>query len=276
MSAEFARLVTPHELPGLEFMHAHFSGQTFVPHSHSYLSITLILEGRWLSCHSGTPHTAESGQIGIVNYEEIHDGMSQDPAGSTYLKLAIGTELLQEVGSLCGSTDRWIPIFTEPVIRDDELADRLLNRYHEFDNDPDRVNRSSEILDLVMAFIKRHASSWRDDSLILPEHHAIQCCLDFINRHYFEDIRLTDLAEATGMSRYHLIRVFRDTTGLTPHAYITQIRLEQAQQLLSSGSPIRDVATTCGFVDQSHFTHRFKQLYGFTPGEYVRVHTSKS
>ncbi|MFC1530575.1 AraC family ligand binding domain-containing protein, partial [Gemmatimonadota bacterium] len=64
MSGEFARLITPPELPDLEFMHARFDGQTFMPHSHSYLSITLILEGHWLSHHSGIPHTARKGQIG--------------------------------------------------------------------------------------------------------------------------------------------------------------------------------------------------------------------
>ena len=271
MNGEFARLVTPEELPDLEFMHARFSGQTFVPHSHSYLSVTIILEGHWLSRHSGEPYTARSGQIGIVNCDEIHDGLSLDPAGTTYLKLAVGQEILQEVGSLLGSSDRWVPIFTEPVIDDRELAGWMLEKFRGLEADPGRSLRAGEALDLVASVIRRHASGWRGHPRELPDHQAVRHSLEFLQLRSAAEVRPADLAEVSGLSRYHFIRVFREATGLTPHAYLTQLRLEQAQRLLMAGTSIRETAASCGFVDQSHFTNRFKQLHGFTPGEYLRA-----
>ena len=71
------------------------------------------------------------------------------------------------------------------------------------------------------------------------------------------------------MSRYHLLRVFKRATGLTPHAFHVQHRVERAKSLLRSGLPIVQVAADTGFVDQSHFTRAFKHLVGATPGQYL-------
>jgi AraC-like DNA-binding protein len=55
---------------------------------------------------------------------------------------------------------------------------------------------------------------------------------------------------------------------MAPHAYLNQIRLERARQLLSAGEPSAQVAAATGFVDQSHLTRRFKGAFGVTPGQY--------
>ena len=63
--------------------------------------------------------------------------------------------------------------------------------------------------------------------------------------------------------------MFRDTTGLTPHAYLTQFRIEMATLLLRSGGSFADIANAMGFTDQSHFTKTLKRILGVTPGQYV-------
>ena len=65
------------------------------------------------------------------------------------------------------------------------------------------------------------------------------------------------------------MRVFRRQTGLPPHAYQTQVRIEAAKNLIIQGRSLAFVAAETGFADQSHFTRRFKQLAGITPGEYA-------
>ncbi|MGE4319433.1 MAG: helix-turn-helix domain-containing protein [Deferribacterales bacterium] len=82
---------------------------------------------------------------------------------------------------------------------------------------------------------------------------------------------LDDLAKLSGMSRFHFLRSFRQSTGLTPHAYLTQLRLDKAFRLLiSTDMPLSRIAAECGYCDQPHFVRSFKKLWGTTPGSIKR------
>jgi AraC-like DNA-binding protein len=65
-----------------------------------------------------------------------------------------------------------------------------------------------------------------------------------------------------------------DTVGMTPHSYLTQVRVRHAKSLLSAGLPITQVATEAGFYDQAHLTRHFKRIVGLTPGRYVKHATT--
>lgn len=93
----------------------------------------------------------------------------------------------------------------------------------------------------------------------------------FMREHLAEDISVKALAELAGLSPFHFVRVFKQTTGLTPHRYLLERRLERARELLRCRSlALAEVAITAGFCDQSHFTLHFKRAYGLTPGEFRR------
>ncbi|WP_147465755.1 helix-turn-helix transcriptional regulator, partial [Pseudomonas syringae] len=71
------------------------------------------------------------------------------------------------------------------------------------------------------------------------------------------------------LSEYHFARMFRESFGLPPHQYLLSRRIEQARQLLrSTGKPLGEIALACGFASASHFSNRFRQATGATPGEY--------
>ena len=79
---------------------------------------------------------------------------------------------------------------------------------------------------------------------------------------------LAALADMAGMSRYQLIRAFRVSTGMTPHAYQLNFRINRARSSLCAGENIVDIAYRLGFSDQSHFQRVFKLHAGVTPGCY--------
>lgn len=80
-----------------------------------------------------------------------------------------------------------------------------------------------------------------------------------------------DVADACAMSRSYFIRAFRETTGLTPHRWLMNERVELARGLLTdTRRPLADIATDCGFADQSHFTRVFTQAVGLPPGSWRR------
>jgi AraC family transcriptional regulator len=83
-----------------------------------------------------------------------------------------------------------------------------------------------------------------------------------------------DIARILGLSRAHFIRAFRVSTGETPHRWLTARKMEQARKLLAeSDQPLSDIALTCGFSDQSHFTRVFSRFSGTPPGAWRRYHT---
>lgn len=86
--------------------------------------------------------------------------------------------------------------------------------------------------------------------------------------HVADPVRLDDLARLAGRSRCHLLRMFQQVTGLPPHAYQTQLRVEAAKGLLAAGHAITQVAAETGFSDQSHFSRVFRDLTGATPRQY--------
>ncbi len=90
--------------------------------------------------------------------------------------------------------------------------------------------------------------------------------LKYIDESISERLSLTDLATVAGISRMYFAGQFRAATGVRPHDYVQQRRIEYAQQLLrTSGLSLSEIAQSAGFQTQSHFTTTFKRFVGNTP-----------
>lgn len=92
---------------------------------------------------------------------------------------------------------------------------------------------------------------------------------DYIQANLSNDISLSDLAAVARVSRSHLSRAFRTSTGIGPHRYIVRQRIEQAKKLLAGDAmPIAEVALATGFGNQSHLTTHFRREVGTTPARF--------
>ncbi|WP_244529969.1 helix-turn-helix domain-containing protein [Mesorhizobium qingshengii] len=82
---------------------------------------------------------------------------------------------------------------------------------------------------------------------------------------------LAALAKEVGVSRFHFCRAFKQSTGMTPHAFIARRRLEQSADMLrSTNLSATKIAMECGFGSSSHFTIAFKRAFGASPTEFRR------
>jgi AraC-like DNA-binding protein len=101
-------------------------------------------------------------------------------------------------------------------------------------------------------------------------HAAIRRARDIPQTRFSETVTLSELAAASHLSRFHLVRSFTQRVGLPPHAYQIHVRIERARELLRKGMHSGQVAPLVGFSDQSHFTRHFKKIMRVTPSKYAR------
>lgn len=95
----------------------------------------------------------------------------------------------------------------------------------------------------------------------------IEELLQYINAHLERDLSINLLAEKFYLSKYHLMRKFKEETGYTLHNYITQKRLLKANRLIQEGSPIVAASLLCGFRDYSTFSRAYKKMFHHSPSE---------
>jgi AraC-like DNA-binding protein len=86
------------------------------------------------------------------------------------------------------------------------------------------------------------------------------------------DVSLHDIARACGLSTGHFSRAFHRSTGLAPHAWLLQARVEAAKDMLRTRQrSLAEIARACGFSDQSHFARVFMRRVGLSPGAWRKV-----
>lgn len=96
--------------------------------------------------------------------------------------------------------------------------------------------------------------------------------LAHLDAHFAAVVRLKDLAEMAGMSRFHFVRQFKRSVGLAPHQYLTRLRIEEARRQLSlPRADVTEVARAVGFCNANHLARHFRAAYGITPSRFLRL-----
>jgi AraC-like DNA-binding protein len=250
-------------LLGVEAVEAH-SSHTFSRHTHDAFGIGLIISGAQRSWSGRGSVEAEQGNLITCNPEEVHDGK---PLGGSrawkmlYLRPELMAALIAEVRE-GGDSDFE---FTTPVIEDHDRAGRFAAAYRAVTDKQADASHAHERLMLLLDSLSARKSEVVNDA---PA--AMRRVKEFIDADPCVPITLADLSAASGSSRFQVVRGFFKLTGLTPHAYIIQQRLNAARSLLRKGIPLTEAAVIAGFADQSHLHRTFVQRYGVTLGEYVQ------
>jgi AraC family transcriptional regulator len=123
-------------------------------------------------------------------------------------------------------------------------------------------------LELAGAALNESAG-YRPRSISGRDERRVAAVARFMEERFADPCSLTDLARLAGLSPFHFLRVFRATTGLTPHQHLLRTRLRAgAAYLARTDTPITEVALAAGFEDLSNFTRSFRAEYGLTPSRY--------
>jgi AraC-like DNA-binding protein len=269
-AGERADLFLARNFDRLECLSASFSSHAYAPHRHESFVIGAIEAGCETFRVRGVRQYARPGQIAFVNPLETHDGEPHGE-GYNYRMTYPDAGLLREVaGSLAGRETNATPFFPEPLVEDDEGAMLFSAAHCVIEQGRDALAGEEMLLRFYARCLSLHAH-WPVAALGC-EAGPVALARMIVEERFDEDLSLADLSRLTGLPRHHLIRAFRAQTGLTPHAFLVDVRVRRARDRLRMGQTPGEVAAATGFCDQAHLTRAFKARYGVTPGVFRSAH----
>ncbi len=257
------------ELENIELMRATYVSQRFAKHSHDCFAVGVIERGALGFYYRGANVVAPAGAVNLANPDEPHTGQAAMDAGWTYRMFYMDTASLQKAAAEISGRPADLPYFQTGVIHDPTLASAIQAAHLCLeDRRSPALEKESRFLNMLTGLILRHADASPRLSAVGGEPQAVRLAREYLEECYAEDVSIERLARAARLSPFHFIRVFREKMGIPPHAYLLQVRLRRARDLLKTGLPPADTAALTGFYDQSHLTRNFKRVFGITPGKF--------
>lgn len=254
----------------IEMLQGHFVERAFSPHMHDHYVIGLIEQGTQSFSYRGTKYITPQGGLLFLNPGEAHTGEAVDGDGFKYCALYPTLSHVKNIILDLTGEDHKLPSFKNVRVDDLESAKQVQELHTSLIDDTSPLQSESMLLSLLTNLVKKYADIRFSEKLVGKENKAVERAKEFIHANWSQGVTLSQLAETTGLSRYYFLRMFSQVVGIPPHAYLESVRLSHAKQLIKVGLPLHDVAYAAGFSDQSHFTNRFKQFLGITPGQYAK------
>ncbi len=237
------------------------------PHSHRTWTIAVVQRGAARFEVDSTRQRADAGELFVLEPEAVHTGMAAVPEGWAYKVLYVEPSVLSDWAQRDGPAPRaarWV------VFRDHALRAALVSAHTALARETSGLVVEEKMLEAIAGLTPhlRGASPARQREH--GEHPAVRRARRHLEDRWDQPVSLVELAGVAGLSRFELLRRFRQHNGLTPHAFQRDLRIDRARAMLSEGMPAAWVAAACGFADQPHLSRVFKRLVGVTPGVYAR------
>jgi len=266
-AAEVTRYWRVPRLDNLDCLAARFETHEFSTHAHDSFGVGVMLHGTQSFRWRGVTHIAPSGSIQVMNPGEPHDGR---PAGDSmaYRTVLPSVGLMRRLASEMSGRPVCEPVFRRAVIHDPPLARRIALMHRTLEGPNSALDQDTRFIEAMSALLRCHADLDHAGDPGRGEDALVRRMRDYLDAHATQDVTLADLARIGQRSRYTVLRLFRRATGMTPHGYLLNRRIERARRALAAGAPLAETALACGFFDQSHFSRVFKRFTGVTPGQY--------
>lgn len=267
-AADSARLWRAGAFGGLELLRAHFVDFHYAPHAHEEYIIVVTGRGAALPRFGGRPQPVGRGDLFVLGPGEVHGGGPAAGAVWNYRSFYPPIALMRRVALELTGRDTGPPQFPIRAIGDSATATLLWRAHVALEASGTALASESWLLEALAGLVARHALDAAAARRIGREHRAVRLAREYLEALPGENVSLDTLARVAGIGPFHLCRVFRGETGLSPHAYQVQARVRRAKALLGQGLPVAQVAAEAGFADQAHLTRHFKRLLGVTPARY--------
>lgn len=247
------------------FLRANFRDHRFQPHFHEEYAIGIIEDGcQAFSFDAKRRIDLPRGTVCLISPGMVHEGWAGAENGWTYRMFYPSVFFVEQAAIDIFGTKRIG--FNSPAIDDPQLYEAT-SRLHQLAAAPhvDSIELETAYLATIRIAIERHGGR-RAEARIGKHWPALKKVRDLLEDRFADDISLSELKDVAGLSKFHFLRQFKATFGLPPHAYLCQVRVRRASQLIAGGEGLAETAAAVGFADQAHMTHIFRRTLGYSPG----------
>ena len=262
------------DIAGMSLLHADFTTHEYAPHVHEAVVVAATEIGGSEFKSRGKSGAAHARALLVFNPAEPHSGRMGGSTRWCYRSFYLAEAGIQEVLHLLG-TDQ-ARYFTSNVFYDEDLVARFLELHRVLDEKgteaADALLRRELLLRSFGALFQRHGhAQQRVPRQPSNGRAALAPVVALIHDCYAQRLSLEQMGRAAKLTPFQLIGLFNKSFGLTPHAYLTQLRLKVAIRNLRAGQAVAEAAMAAGFYDQSALNNHFKRAFGMTPQQYVRA-----
>ncbi len=238
-------------------------------HSHSEYEFAMPLTADSLACADGKSVLMEKNKLTPFNSQQIH-GVDCDTRIDKMICIHCDRDYLQDLSlKEFGQTE----VAFENISFDPGKSLRYLLGL--FVDESIAKHTGHEVMRqnlagmLVTEIFRRSWSNLHELRDGTEEQLRLRRAADFLREQYMLPITVHDAATAAGMSLSHFIRSFREYSGKTPYAFLTDIRMARAlEKLRQSDLSVTRVAFACGFTNPGHFSTLFRRRLGVSPTDY--------
>ena len=249
-------------------------------HYHEFCKILLLLSGGGGYYVDGQRYQLQAGDIVLLGSRSIHKPELDGSVPYERIIIYVDPGFLQR--SSTGKCDL-LSVFSGEKGHVLRLPENRRKRVFQLAANLEEDLKSGEfgqdilsttgLLRLVVELGRaRQRSDALDDSSMMPRSDRIRDILRYIDSHLAEDIDIDEIARQFFISKYHMMRQFRQETGTTIHLYLTQKRLMLARSLLDGGMRATEACYRSGFRSYSSFTRACAKHFGATPTGRVDAH----
>lgn len=229
---------------------------------HDSLEILQIISGEGDVLCDSHEHSLLPGDTVIINSNEVH--RIRTSSEIKYHCFIIGARFCLENGI---DLER---IKFQNRINDERARILVEEAIKEFSGtDAYHISATRGCALALLSYLCRNYGEEKEKSKDSSGADTVRTGLEFINNNFTKELSLEDVAKKAGISKYHFLREFKRYTGHTVVKYINILRCEYAKRLLrSSDATVGDIATLCGFENQSYFSKTFKAYAGVLPRDF--------
>lgn len=264
------RYWTAPSVRGLSLMLAEFTTQAFPLHTHDGFVVAVTERGGSEIKSRGEVAQADARGLFVFNPEEPHAGWMGRSAywryRAFYMTKAAMDRLAEDLDI------RELPYFLENRFPDEDLIDAFLAMHSGFEGALEPMASRQLMIEAFARLFSRHGCGRQPMRSETSDQRRVRLAVELMRSRYGDPLTLEDLAHPLGVSIYQLIGLFKRTVGLTPHSYLTQIRLGAACSLLKRGVGTAETAALCGFYDQSALCNHFRRCYALSPLQFARAY----
>jgi AraC-like DNA-binding protein len=260
-------------MPGMSLLCADFSHHDYGPHTHDAFVIAVTEAGGAEIRSRSIAQKVGPSTLFVSNPEERQSARMGGRERWRYRSFYLTRPAIDDVARRFGVQS--VPYFTGNMLDDSDLIDRFGQLHRVLETNSDRFLADELAMDAFGKLFARHGSGGHRPEPAPRSGTLPKQLIELMRERHAENLNLDELAEFAGLTSFQLIKLFKRTVGLTPHAYLIHIRLNAACRHLKRGHSVVESALTAGFCDQSALNKHFRRCYGITPLQFanaVRTH----